>query len=186
MSTAAATDKPEEPVLINRAPVLELWGACVASFTHPDLSWSACVSIGSSISTITAISKGRAIGTIARPETEKKDKKSKNKEREAVEPTLHVMGFPMTLKGDAVVVKGSPKRGSEASLSRRFGDENLRRVKSQMLESLAQWSGAEDELDKKAFSMYEEFRPDVAQGQRGWGRKGELYLSKIDDAVRRK
>src|SRR4051794_6442045 len=31
-----------EPIIINRAPVLQLWGSVVAKFVHPDLPWLAC------------------------------------------------------------------------------------------------------------------------------------------------
>lgn len=40
--------KTEKPIMINRAPVLTLWGACVAAFLHDDLSWEACLSVGES------------------------------------------------------------------------------------------------------------------------------------------
>jgi hypothetical protein len=62
-----STNELEKPIIINRAPVFELWGACVAHLLHAELSWNLCLSIGSSISTIIAISKGRSIGTIAPP-----------------------------------------------------------------------------------------------------------------------
>ncbi len=34
-------------------------------------------------------------------------------------------------------------------------------------------------LESKAFSLYEDFRPDVPEGQKGWGAKGELDLGRI-------
>ncbi len=188
ISAHQSTSKSEAPIVINRAPVLELWGACVASFLHPELSWNACLSIGSSIATITAISKGRSIGKIAKPDPDapKQKKKEDKKDGEDELPSVRVMGFPMTLRDDAVIVKGKPRPGRELSLARRFGtEENLALVKSTMVDALETWRGDEDELDKAAFHMYEQFRPEVARGQQGWGRKGELYLSQIDSVVRK-
>lgn len=182
ISTESA-DKLETPVLINRAPVLELWGACVASVLHPELSWTLCLSIGSSISTITAIAKGRSIGKISQPDPdEKKDEPDKGKTEGS---TLEVMGFPMTVKGDAVIVKGKPRTTREANLVRKYGEKDFGRVKVTMLEALKSWNDEKDELDSQAFHMYEQFRPNVAKGQQGWGRKGELSLSKIEEMVRK-
>lgn len=182
-----STDELEKPIIINRAPVLELWGACVAQFLHPDFSWNLCLSIGSSISTITAISKGRSIGTSAPLDEAKNDASNdQNKKKEDGLTTVKVMGFPMTIKDDSVVVKGKPKTTREVSLIRKYGsDDNYGKVKDTMSEALDGWKDKEDDLDAKAFHMYEKFRPDVAKGQKGWGRKGELHLSKVRDTIRK-
>ncbi|KAF3766901.1 hypothetical protein M406DRAFT_69079 [Cryphonectria parasitica EP155] len=187
-TTTTLDNKLEETsITINRAPVLELWGACVAHLTHPDLSWALCLSIGSSISTITAIAKGRSIGTIAAPADEgnhPEEKGKKRKDRAAEDlPTIHVMGFPMATTGDSVMVKGKPRTTREVTLQRKFGTDGYERVKGVMMEALEEWKGSEGELDGQAFKMYEKFRPDVSKGQKGWGRKGELHLSKVKDAV---
>lgn len=151
-----STGELEKPIIINRAPVLELWAACVAHFLHPKLSWKLCLSIGSSISTITAISKGRSIGTVAPPH-ESKDDAPANKGKQAGDelPTPKVMGFPMTIKGESVMVKGKPKTTREVSLVRKYGsDETYRQAKDAMAEALEAWKGKEDDLDAKAFHMY--------------------------------
>lgn len=179
-----STSELEKPIIINRAPVLELWGACVAHFLHPDFSWNLCLSIGSSVSTITAISKGRSIGKIAPPEDD--DSKNQTKKKEDDLPTVKIMGFPMTIKDDSVIVKGKPKTTREVSLVRKYGsEERYGKAKDAMTEALQDWKGKEDDLDAKAFHMYEQFRPDVAKGQKGWGRKGELHLSKVRETIRK-
>lgn len=179
-----AASYQDGPIIINRAPVLELWGACVAHVTKPELSWPLCLAIGSSIATILAISKWRAIGTVAQPDEVTKSKKSTRKEDDDTS-NIEVMGFSMTLKGNAVVVKGKKKTASEENLRAKFGQEAYERVKKTMEESLSAWQDNEDDLNGKAFHMYEKFRPDVAKGQKGWGRKGELYLPKVEEAVRK-
>ena len=185
ISTTSA-DKLEKPIIINRAPVLELWGACVAHFLHPELSWDLCLSIGSSISTITAISKGRSIGTIAPPDESKNDASDNQDKKQGDQlPAVRVMGFPMTIKDDSIMVKGKPKKTREVSLVRKYGsEETYGKAKDAMTQALGDWKGKEDDLDAKAFHMYERFRPDVAKGQKGWGRKGELHLSKVRDTIR--
>jgi hypothetical protein len=175
----------DSPIVINRAPVLELWSACVAQLLHPDLSWNACLAIGGSIATITAISKGRSIGTVAPKDSDGDGSKKTPKEKGANVKEVKVMGFPMEVRGDAVIVKGKPKEGKEDALARKFGEGNLEKVKQAMKSALAAWKGKEQELDEKAFHMYEQFRPDVAKGQKGWGRKGELHLSKIESVVKK-
>ena len=40
--------KTEKPIMINRSPVLQLWGACVAEFLHGgnEVGWETCLSMG--------------------------------------------------------------------------------------------------------------------------------------------
>ena len=42
-----------------------------------------------------------------------------------------------------------------------------------------------EELDERAFSLYEKFRPKIASGQRGWGQKGTLDLGVIQELAAR-
>ncbi|KAF2094349.1 hypothetical protein NA57DRAFT_80162 [Rhizodiscina lignyota] len=176
----------EQAILINRAPVLHLWAACVAHFVHPKLSWSTCLSAGSAISTITAIAKGRSIGTIE----ESKDTEAKRKKKEQ-RPTdidiMEVMQFKLRIK-DGVALVGSEQKGkpgNDGALKSKFGEDAYERVKKTFEESLETWKGDEEELNKQAFGFYEDFRPSVSAGQKGWGRKGQLNLDTIQSAVKR-
>src|SRR5436309_2354988 len=38
--SASEDEKPQSTILINRAPVLDLWAACVTHFVYPSLPWS--------------------------------------------------------------------------------------------------------------------------------------------------
>lgn len=179
-ATSPATS--QGPILINRSPVLQLWGASVAQSTHPELSWTTCLSIGDSIATLCAVSKGRAIGKVA-----PKDDTSAA-EQEDDTPTdsdhLQVMGFPMDIQDGVVVVNGKPKPVKEDLLQKKFGEsERYESVKQTMKTALESWRNSADELNGKAFHMYEQFRPNVAGGSSGWGRKGELKLDKIKSVV---
>lgn len=179
----------EKPIIINRAPVLQLWGACVADFLHPELSWPACLSVGNAISALCATSKGKAIGLVEpkeKSEDERKKREKKKRKAEEDTETVTVMGFPLHLEGGKVLLSGTPKGLNEGTLQAKFGgDGEYGRAKEAMLESLRSWEGDKEGLDKKAFHMYEKFRPTVPQGQRGWGRKGELNLHELVGVVRR-
>lgn len=183
---AAPSIKPSS-IVINRAPVLQLWGASVAHFLSPDTAWSTCLGIGSQIATLCAISKGRSIGAIEPADPDKKAEKAEKKRRtaESANEELEVMGFAMHVKDGEVVVQGRRKKANEEQLKGKFGDEGYEAAKLAMAEALESWRGKEDELDKKAFAMYEHFRPVVQSGQGGWGRKGELSLENIHESVHR-
>ena len=182
----ATTDKP---ILINRAPVLTLWAACVTNFLHPSLSWPASLSAGAAIATLCAISKGRSIGKVdAKDESSEQEEKKQHDKAKQTSETVEVMSFPLSLNKEqnAVLVSGKPKPQSEKTLVSKFGgEEAYGAVKAAMEEALSTWEGDGDELDGKAFHMYEKFRPTVPSGGKGWGRKGELKVEKIREVVGR-
>lgn len=202
---APPASKESKPILINRAPVLQLWAACVTQFLYPDTTWSTCLAIGSQISTLCAISKGRRIGTIepegtaaADGKNEEKEKKKRKKMAESADgEEVDVMGFTLHMNGDGeVVVQGKPKKANEGLLRGKFAhgeedgqegqEDGYERVKSAMNDVLVSWKGTgkeKEELNRRAFAMYERFRPSVQSGQRGWGRKGMLKLEEIHEAV---
>jgi len=185
----SSTTPLEKPIMINRSPVLQLWATCVSHFLHPDISWPTCLSIGGSIATLCAISKGRATGKVG-PKNDsaiaedKREKRKQNASKGSETREIEVMGFPQQIRGEAVVVDGKPKPLKEGLLMGKFGgEEEYERVKKVMEEGLQSWEDEKEELDNKAFHMYERFRPDVPKGGSGWGRKGELNLHKIKDTI---
>jgi hypothetical protein len=52
------------------------------------------------------------------------------------------------------------------------------------MEALAQ-AYAPKELADQAYALYEQFRPTVPEGQRGWGAAGKLDLTQIRRMARR-
>ncbi|KAH7066212.1 hypothetical protein BKA63DRAFT_585172 [Paraphoma chrysanthemicola] len=186
----------ETKIVINRGPVLHLWSACVTHLLYPDLDWETCLSAGSAISSICAIAKGRRIGSVpekddgddkdGKKKKKKKKKKSNGKESEGVE-RVKVMQFDLRLKDGLVDfgtdAKAKGKAGGEEGLKRKFGEEEYGVVKSVFGEVLGGWKGREEEVQQRGFGWYERFRPDVSQGQKGWGRKGELDLGKVRSVV---
>jgi hypothetical protein len=181
----------EDTVIINRAPVLHLWSACVTHFLHNNhLSWSSCLSVGKAISAICAVSKGRSVGVFEKAEEteERRREREERRRREAALEEVEVMGFRLRLseEGDKrlAVLSGKTMDDREEGLSGKFGGlyERVREVMERVLES---WKGEEEVLNKKAFGMYEEFRPSVQRGHGGWGKKGELRLSRVESVVKR-
>ncbi|KAF1344259.1 hypothetical protein BDV97DRAFT_78453 [Delphinella strobiligena] len=182
------TDNETDTITINRAPLLTLWSALTTSLLHPNFSWSTCLSAGQAISTLCAISKGRAIGKIDPPTTSSEQQAKKSATKDGEEDglsELKIMHFSLPLKEGVVVLQGKEKKNAnEEALRAKFGGEDVyERVKRVFGERLEAWKGREGELNDRAFGMYEEFRPDVATGQRGWGRKGSLSLAKVREVV---
>jgi hypothetical protein len=188
VANKVADSKDDFKIVINRAPVLHLWGACVTHFIYPFLPWSTCLSAGSAISTICAVAKGRSIGTISEPDPseEKTNKKKEARKNQKDLDYIEVMQFKLRLK-DEMVLDGSRdkkgKPGSEGLLKAKFGDGKYESARNTFEEALNSWKRDEEELNKKAFGFYENFRPEVSHGQKGWGRKGELSLEKIKATV---
>lgn len=177
-------NEDDESITINRAPVLELWGSCVAHCLYPKLDWTTCLSIGGAISTITAISKGRSIGAMEMPDPgEAQAKREKRLEEQAELDEVEVMGFYLKLKDGAAMVGDKPKKGNEETLKKKYGDEQYEKAKATLEESLEGWEGKEEELSNRAFGMYEDFRPNIPSGQKGWGRKGQLRFETVRSAV---
>jgi hypothetical protein len=184
-----AVNEDTKPIIINRAPVLQLWAASVANITHPELSWETCLSAGSAVSSICAVAKGRSIGTVPEKDDSeaKQEKHEKAKEKRKDLDEIDVMHFKLRLK-DGLAVVGSDEKGkpgSEDALKKKFGDEQYDRTKGAFDDALKSWKGREKELNNNAFHFYEAFRPDVSKGQKGWGRKGELNLNTIASTVKK-
>ncbi|KIW21126.1 hypothetical protein PV08_01706 [Exophiala spinifera] len=195
-------DKEEDTIPINRSPVLQLWSACVAHHLYPQFPWTTDLAIGAAISTLCAIAKGKSIGTIEPREKTHDEEAEQSAERRAAEAgadrEIQVMGFRLYVKGEDVLVQGKPRRGNEDLLKRKFGPGNYERAKKAMDDAIATWTTTattggggqggkrnDDELNSKAFHMYEEFRPSVQSGQSGWGKKGVLKLNRVREVVAR-
>jgi hypothetical protein len=177
--SASTDDVNDDVILINRAPVLHLWAASVMLLTHPELSWESCLSAGAAVSVICAVAKGRSIGVVGEKDSEGKRGKKKGEEGKEFD----LMHFKLRLKDGLVVMGGKGKDGGEDALKRKFGEAGYVKVKGVFEEVLKSWKGQEEELNKRAFHMYEDFRPDVKRGQKGWGRKGELRLGTVRSVV---
>jgi len=171
-----------ESIVINRAPVLQLYAACIAQFLYPEQDWKTCLSAGAAVSGLCAVAKGRSIGVFSEHEDDSAEKKESGNKQELEQ--LEVMQFKLHLKNGLAVVGGSAKQGGEEALKRKFGgEEQYEKVKACFVGALRTWKGSESDLNKKAFHFYEEFRPNVGQGQKGWGRKAELKFDTVRKTI---
>ncbi len=169
---------PDSIVEINRAPVLTLWAAVVARRLGYDEDEA--LSVGKAVAGLNAQAKGRSIGVFGPP----KGGKGRTPKRTGLGEDfwLEICGRPVPAKqtegGIRAVVKDQPIEPAKVRtyLESKFG-EDLDRVRA-ALEALAA-AYEPEELEGVAYSLYEEFRPKIAAGKRGWGQKGDLDLDLI-------
>lgn len=166
-------------VKINRAPVLTLWAAVVAHRLGHDRE--AALTLGKAVAGLNAQSKGRRLGIFKEAE-EGRAKGERKALRPGQEVPVDLLGRTVpairTPEGLRASVKGAPvdPASVERYLNQKFG-EDLADVRSAM-EDLAKGFTPE-ELSRRAYGLYEAFRPSVPAGERGWGAKGELDLGRI-------
>jgi len=163
---------------INRAPVLTLWAFVVAMRQGHDKE--AALTLGQALAALNAQSKGRRLGiydTVDKGEDAPKEIKKK-----AAAASVTLLGRDVPVVKTREGVRAAP--GGEmikpeavtAYLEKKFG-ENLAEVQAAM-QSLAD-SVAPAHLEMQGFSLYEKFRPQIPEGKKGWGAKGELDLDLI-------
>ncbi|PWB51505.1 MAG: hypothetical protein C3F13_13770 [Anaerolineales bacterium] len=171
-----------DTIKINRAPVLTLWGAIVAErlgYNHEE-----ALTLGKAVAGLTAQSKGQRLGIYTKVEAELDEKASKKpRERKPGEvlwvevvgrriPAVQTEhGLRATNKDEAI-----DPQSVERYLEKKFGP-GLDEAR-QALEALAH-AYPPHELERRAFGLYEQFRPTVPEGVQGWGAVGELKLERI-------
>lgn len=175
MKKSDDTDSHSEPITINRAPVLTLFASCSAQLQYPKLSWKSCLSIGSAISSICAISKGRSIGVISEKEANKQESHG-----DANNDTISVLKFDVPMRDGFAYVGKQKKAANESYLKDKFG-ARYDEVKNTMNEALKSWKGNEEEFTGKGFHMYEKFRPGSGQ----WGQAGGLQVEEVRRVITR-
>ncbi len=164
---------------INRAPVLTLWATIVAE--RMGHSKQEALTLGKAVAGLNAQSKGRRIGIYAE-KTEEEKAREKKEAKAAKLPMVAIMGRSVpvvkTAHGMRAAVKGEAidPESVEMYLEQKFGDhyEEARSA----LEHLAK-SYTPRELEARAYDLYEKFRPEIPEGKKGWGAKGELDLDQI-------
>jgi len=167
-----------EVVQVNRAPVLALWASVVAErlgYDHDE-----ALSFGKALAGLNAQSKGRRLG-IYKP-AERPEGAPPKKARLGEEFWVELLGRPLPAvktKSGVRAVEGARSiepAGVERYLQGKFGEalESVRKAMEELSCALSP-----KELAARAFSLYESFRPQIPEGVRGWGAKGELDLDRI-------
>ncbi len=171
-------------IKINRAPVLTLWATIVAQ--RLGYNQKEALTLGKAVTGLNAQSKGRRLGIYeekTEEEKEKEAKKAKPVKLEFVEilgrgvPAVKTpQGMRATVKGKAI----SPE-SVQTYLEQKFG-EDLDNARAAM-EKLAK-AYTPKQLEAKAYDLYEKFRPEIPEGTKGWGAKGELDLDYIQSLAK--
>lgn len=170
-------------ISVNRAPVLTLWGAVVAERLGFEEDTS--LTLGRAVAALNAQSKGQRLGIFT----------PAKKEAARLQPaetggisTVEICGRTIPLRGSRPDLRAelggktiSPV-AVRTYLERAFGTdlEPVRSAFRRLAHSLDP-----DELTRQAYALYEQFRPDVPAGVRGWGAKGNLDLAVVRRLARR-
>ena len=171
-------------ITINRAPVLTLWAAIVAErLGH---SRQEALTLGRAVAGLNAQSKGKRLGIYEEKKEEAKEKETKA-EKAARLHTVVVLGRAVpvvkTPHGLRAAVKGETidPDSVETYLEQKFGEDlDAARL---ALEKLAH-AYTPRELDARAYDLYEKFRPEIPEGKKGWGAKGELDLDYVQSLAK--
>ena len=170
---------PKKKITINRAPVLTLWAAIVAErfgYNHEE-----ALTFGKAVAGLNAQSKGRRLGIYE----EKKDnveEREKKTEKEVKLEFVEILGRGVpavrTAQGMRAAIKGEviEPASVQTYLEKKFGAD-LDEARASM-ELLAK-ARTPKQLRAEGFDLYEKFRPQIPEGKKGWGVKGELDLDYI-------
>jgi hypothetical protein len=165
-------------IKINRAPVLTLWASVVAERLGYDKDEA--LTFGKALAGLNAQSKGRRLGIYEEKMEEEKGREKKEKPVSVEFIQLMGRGIPSvkTPKGLRAAIQGEEidPQSVEKYLQQKFGAD-LDAARAAM-EKLAK-AFTPKQLEIKAFSLYEKFRPQIPEGVKGWGAKGELDLDTI-------
>lgn len=166
-------------IKINRAPVLTLWAAVVAE--QLGYEEETALTLGKAVAGLNAQSKGRRLGIYEEKTEEEKEKEKKKEERDKVE-FIEILGRGVpaieTPKGLRAAIKGEKidPQSVVRYLEQKFGDDldEARKAMQELAKSFKR-----NQLESQAYDLYEKFRPEIPEGKKGWGAKGELDLDYI-------
>ena len=168
-------------IKINRAPVLTLWATVVAERLGYDEETA--LTLGKAVAGLNAQSKGRKLGIYEEKTEQEKEKESKKKKQADQETEfIEILGRGVpavkTPKGLRAAIDGEPIHAEsvETYLKQKFKDD-YNEARSAMV-TLAK-AYTPKQLESKAYGLYEKFRPEIPEGKKGWGARGELDLDYI-------
>ncbi|GJE84210.1 hypothetical protein PsYK624_002860 [Phanerochaete sordida] len=164
-------------VVINRAPIMMAWASVVAE--RLGFQREEALSIASVYTEMNAISKGVSIGLY-----DAAKQKGVEASRGGSQPYVDLMGrrpLYQTASGRWRALAGGSPVAPASAFS--YISRALRQTAPSVLGALRLLAAsfAPDELNRRGFYLYADFRPDVA----GWGGRGEVRCAKIL-ALRRK
>ena len=167
-----------EHITINRAPVLTLWAAVVAERLGYDRG--AALSLGKCLAGLNAQTKGRMLGIYEPSKIPhgKPPKKVGLGEEFWIELCGRSLPAKNTKEGIRAVTRDQPIDSDKVRkyLESKFGEDltAARTAMSQLAKTFKP-----KELQEHARSLYEQFRPTIPKGKKGWGAKGILDLALV-------
>jgi hypothetical protein len=174
-----------QTIQVNRAPVLTLWASVVAERLGFDRDEA--LTLGRAVAGLNAYAKGVRLGLFT-PSAPKKVKERKHALRRG--ETVQV-----DLLGRAVAAIATPDGIRALSKDQSIPPESVARyLEGKFGDALAYAQAAMERLAKslpperlalEAFHLYEQFRPEVPSGVKGWGVKGTLEIRRILDLAKR-
>jgi hypothetical protein len=137
------------------------------------------LSLGKALAGLNAQSKGQRLGIFKpTPKELKKVREQGRGEEFQVELLGRALPAVNTEEGVRAVIKTEPiePEDVERYLESKFGDglPEARKAMTKLANALNP-----DELAERGFGLYEQFRPVIPEGVKGWGAKGELDLDLI-------
>lgn len=172
-------------IKINRAPVLTLWAAVVAE--RLGFSSDEALTLGRAVAGLNAYAKGVRLGLFQPTPQEVRKKRRALRKAETISVDLLNRAVPAvhTDQGLCAVSKKKPIRPESVSkyLEGKFGGA-LDDAHSAM--TVLAKSMRPSDLAGQAYKLYEEFRPEVPSGAKGWGAVGRLSLDKIREMAGKK
>lgn len=175
---------PERNIRINRAPVLTLWAAVVAERLGFDPD--AALTLGRAVAGLNAYAKGVSLGLFEPSSKAVNEHLQKAKTGTTLHVDLLHRAVPVvrTAAGLRAVSNDRPisSDGVERYLESKFGEhlDPVRRAMVHLAHSMPT-----EEIAARAYGLYEEFRPAISRGVKGWGAAGELDLDLIEALSRR-
>jgi hypothetical protein len=173
--------KMNAQIQINRAPVLTLWAAIVAE--RLGYQPEEALTLAKAITGRTAQAKGRRLGIYEEKQEEKQDEKQPEKERRRNEGetfNIVLLGISVT----AVTTKDGFRaledgRAASPGAVERYLQSKFGPALDDARQAMRDLAGtySPEELNRSGFRLYEKFRPDIPEGQKGWGARGMLDLS---------
>jgi hypothetical protein len=166
-------------VTINRAPVLTLWAAVVAERLGFDRDEA--LTLGKAVAGLNAYAKGVRLGIYEPTPKDVAERRKKLERGEQLRVDLLHRAVPVTrtAEGLRALAKDRPiaPESVEKYLASKFG-ASLDAVRRSMA-TLARSFPPRD-LAARAYRLYEQFRPEIPEGTRGWGAFGILDLDAIE------
>lgn len=165
-------------VKINRAPVLTLWASVVAERLGFDRDEA--LTLGRAVAGLNAYSKGVSLGLFEPTPSEVKKKRREMRAEDTVSVDLLHRAVParQTPDGLRALAKERPidPESVRRYLQSKFGDalDDAKEAMTELARSLPP-----SEISADAYRLYEEFRPKIPRGKKGWGAEGRLDLDRI-------